>query len=194
MKTKILFIYAIFFTVALYGNARPIINSVPVTTNLIFSLVSGKTGFPSIQFNSNEMIYRSLIGTSTNYIKYLALPFNKTFDFHLVDDKNKEVPKAARGLANSEIPNLTNHINGSNKFKGQVVRRDIADMRILFRPDEMFVITNKGVYELDVRIRICVPMTNNAPDYKAMNLRQWLSNTHYGVVVSNPVRVRIIKE
>ena len=41
--------------------------------------------------------------------------------------------------------------------------------RLLFQPNEMFVITNKEVYELEIRMRICVNMTNNVPDYELMS-------------------------
>ena len=37
--------------------------------------------------------------------------------------------------------------------------------RALARPDELFVIKDKGVYQMEVRVRICVPTTNNVPDF-----------------------------
>jgi hypothetical protein len=65
----------------------------------------------------------------------------------------------------------------------------------MFRADEMFVITNKGVYELEVRMRICVPLTNGVPDTNAMaSFLRHTSLDGYGVVESSPVRVEVIKK
>ena len=41
----------------------------------------------------------------------------------------------------------------------------------------MFVITNKGIYDLVVKFRICVAMTNRVPDIKAMtNVNSFLAS------------------
>ena len=67
--------------------------------------------------------------------------------------------------------------------------------RALARPDELFVIKDKGVYQMKVRVRICVPTTNNAPDFTMMtNENALLTNRCFCVVTSGPVRVNVIKE
>lgn len=69
------------------------------------------------------------------------------------------------------------------------------DTRALARPDELFVIKDKGVYQMEVRIRICVPTTNNVPDFAMMtNGNALLTNRYFCVVTSAPVRVNVIKE
>jgi hypothetical protein len=193
MKTTLFLLCAMVPTSALSGNASSITNAVPVTTNLIFSL-DGKDGFPKSQFKSDELVNSLLVGTSTNYIKFLVFPFDQAFGFELYDDQGRELAKTERGLANSKSASPPTNMSELNKLASRVLWRDKGDFRALFRPDDMFVITNKGVYDLEVRIRLCVPMTNGVPDYEAMNLNKWFSNTRYGVIISDPVRVKVIKE
>ncbi|HEY5346411.1 MAG TPA: hypothetical protein VIK62_08720, partial [Verrucomicrobiae bacterium] len=70
----------------------------------------------------------------------------------------------------------------------------------LFRPDDVFVITNKGVYELEVRTRLYVIMTNGIPDVSAMfdgrnaTGRGLPFIKDFGVLTSPPLRVKVIKE
>jgi len=68
------------------------------------------------------------------------------------------------------------------------------DSRPLFRAEDMFVITNKGTYVLQVQMRIAVPMTNGIPDCEAMVDTHKFFNSNLGIVTSAPVRVQIIKE
>lgn len=72
------------------------------------------------------------------------------------------------------------------------LRQYMAKASSLFRPEDMFVITNKGVYDLVVRMRICVAMTNGVPDYKAMTSKGF-PREPLGVAVSSPYRAKVIK-
>jgi len=195
MKNKLLFLCSIVITITLNCSAFQFSNSVQVTSNLTFFLNGEKSYLPQFQFKSDEAIFYTLVAnplTPTNLVHYFALPFDETFAFKMLDDKNREVKKNERGFANSKEPNLIKNRNDTRKLKPRPIG---YEPYFLFRPDEMFMITNKGVYELDVRIRICVPMTNGVPDTKAMtSLHGLLMSTNFNVVVSDPVRVRIIKE
>jgi hypothetical protein len=196
MKNNLLLLFVcMFLMVAFSGKAFTVTNSTLITQNIVFSLDSGKTGFPQNQFESDELIHYAFVGTSTNYIHYRILPMSQGFDFRLLDNKDREVPKTDRGIANSQAVKSPKERDEINKFKFQVVRQDIKYLHALFRPDEMFVITNKGVYELEVRSRICVPMTNGVPDTNAMtSLHGLVLSTNFSVIVSDPVRVKVIKD
>jgi hypothetical protein len=181
---------------ALSNQASPATNSVFVTRNLIFYLSSATHGgYPAAQFKSDEMIERAFIGTDTNYTYYRILPFDQSFDFKLTDEKGQMVQKTEKGSAMGK-PSVPPKSRGEiNKFKGEVVRQDMAEDRLFFRPDEMFVITNKGIYDLEVRIRVCVPTTNDVPDFAAMtNGYSFFGSKSFGVLTSPPLRVKVIKE
>jgi superfamily II helicase len=161
-------------------------------------------GYPATQFKSDEMLWRALANSlalatnaqlstvESNHIYYRALPFNQTFDFKLFDDKGQEVQKTDSGRANSKIaipPKSRDQITHLQPYDV------LCDIRAMFRPDEMFVITNKGIYDLEVRIRVCVPTTNDVPDFAAMtNGYSFFGSKSFGVLTSPPLRVKVIKE
>ena len=195
MKTKLSFLCGVIFMASLNVKAETITNGVYATTNFILSL-NGKRGLPQPMFRADELIYISVIGTSTNPIEYRVFPFDQGYAFLLFDEKGREVPKTKKGLANSKPAHPPKNMREWDAFKLRVVRQNASDDRALFRPDEMFVITNKGSYALEVRMRIFVPTTNGVPDYKAMKIpsEPHYSNTHFDAVVSAPMRVTVIKE
>jgi hypothetical protein len=128
----------------------------------------------------------------------MAMPFGKSFEFTLFDKKGHAVEKTREGIANSQPASSPNTMKEFDSLKLQAVKTGMVTERRLFRPDEMFVLTNKGAYDLVIRRRICVPMTNGIPDLKAMEMipgqNPHYSNQNLGVAVSDAIHVRIIKE
>ena len=186
-------------TLALRVPASEITNSVHITTNLVFSLHGWKTIGPQSQFNSNEEIVWGLIGTSTNNIGYRHFP-SGNFNFHLFAENGKEVVKTKTGIALTDTPLKPTEADiVYRRYPSNSVDNKGGEYRKLFRPDDIFVITNKGVYELEVQMRLCVIMTNGAPDLKAMiNWRNVFPHgypyvTNFGVLTSPPLRVKVIK-
>jgi hypothetical protein len=70
----------------------------------------------------------------------------------------------------------------------------VWDFCELFRPEEMFEVTNPGVYEMQFRMRICILFTNGAPDYSVMtNSHKFFPATNLDILTSPPLRVGVIK-
>jgi hypothetical protein len=103
MKNKLWFLSLIALTVTLNASAIQFSNLVQVTSNLTFFLNGERSYLPQFQFKSDEAIFYTLVAnplTPTNLVHYFALPFNETFVFKMLDDKNREVQKTERGSAN----------------------------------------------------------------------------------------------
>ncbi len=206
MKKPLKLLFVLSLTTALNVVALPLTNAVPLTPCLTFFVQNGWGIGQTNQFKSDEMIDRTILvnGTNisnghglwagTNIITFRYMPsYAQFYDFRLFDYKGQEVVKSEKGLAYSELPETPNRFNLYSKFKFHPIKA--GDTREMFRPDDMFLITNKGVYELEVRIRICVPMTNGLPDTNAMmNLLRNTEAENFGIVESAPVRVKVIKE
>ena len=194
---------SVILTLALCAPASEITNSVNITTNLVFYLIRPMVAGSQSQFKSDEVINYMLMGTSTNYIGYRHFP-SGSFDFHLFDKDGKEVPKTKAGLALAGTPPKPTEADlrfwRTSGFYPYNVNEKDGEYRKLFRPDDIFVITNKGVYEMEIRMRLCVIMTNGAPDLKAMTdwrnvtLRGLPFTKDFGVLTSPPLRVKVIKK
>jgi hypothetical protein len=181
-------------------------NAVGITSNLFLFLSSERHhGWATNIFKSNDRILHGMgvkplhaAGTNMAYVRYLALRFQASFDFKLFDSSGREIEKTALGVANSKPAHSPQSVKELDELKPQVIRQETVALRELFRPDDMFVITNTGVYELVLRMRICVPMTNGVPDLEAMqfspgkNVRR--QNANYENILSPPLRVRVIKD
>ena len=201
MKTRLLLSVAL--TLASSAMASEITNSVNITTNVVFDLRRPRDDSRQSQFKSNEQIEYRINGPKTNDVYLRQFPYGN-FDFHLFDEAGKEVSKTQAGLDFTRIPpKPTKNDLGdwyTSRFYPIITGSGAAYYRSLFRPDDMFLITNKGVYELEVRTRLCVIMTNGMPDLKAME--DGLNATsrclpfvnNFGVLTSPPLRVKVIKE
>jgi hypothetical protein len=219
MKTK-LFI----FSIAIFASALSIqadqqeeefarytkTNTVPITAKLTFFLSSRQYGyFPAMQFKSDELINWGICqnpmrardtngvpATNGVFIRYLLFPSGQSFDSRMLDDKGGEVPKIQDKDKYTSSTSISppENLDDFKKFRKVLIMQGTENTLPLFRPDEMFVITNKGVYTLEIRMRICVPVTNSVPDYKAMQNTEKFFCPPYGIVVSEPLRVKVIKE
>ena len=183
---------------------KALTNSVPITTNIFFYLSSRESHLsPKAEFRSDETIVSGFVlvpllppptGTNTRaIIKFRVFSQSQSFVFHLYDDKGKEVKKTKKGLANSQQPVMPT--GASPNLPLRLIGEGSSDDRELFRPDEMFVIPNKGLYTLEIRACIAVPMTNNMVDYPAMKvpMEPHYYNNNLGIITSEPLRVKIIK-
>jgi len=174
------------------------VNAVQVTTNLLFSLHSREKKGPQSEFKSNDEIIWSLIGTNTNRIWYRHFPAGN-FECHLFDQNGNEMPRTKAGLDFLTFPPKPTEYDlaMTKKFVGYSVNNDHGEFRRLFRPNEIFVITNNGIYTLQVQLRLCVIMTNGSPDLTAMidgrniNGRGFKFAKDFGALTSAPVRVTI---
>lgn len=171
-------------------------------------------GMPTNQFRADEMIYEVMTVRRTNLIvphdldsmttmamtnsvHYRGLSsFDQAIDFKMFDENGREVPKTEKGLAQSRPPiPPKNALDLHSHFKPGIAHWPLHDVHQLFRPSDMFVITNKGIYELMIKMRICVALTNGVPDTNAMTDSHLdLISEDFGVVESTPVRVKVIKE
>jgi len=219
MKAKPTFLCAIFFVAGCSARAEisqgdllkiasehqpQSSNSVFITTNLAFFLTSREQHlFPINQFKSDDLIFYGILGTTTNYIGARHFP-SGNFDFHLFDENGKEVGKTKSGIALTGTPPKPTEANitfyRTSGFSPFYTNEKVGEYHELFRPEDVFVITNKGIYDLEIQTRLCVIMTNGSPDLKAMT--DWrnitsLGNKFYndfGILTSPPLRVKIIKE
>lgn len=135
----------------------------------------------------------SMTPKATNVIYYRNIPFNQRFDFHLYDSKGQEVSKTLYGRTNSNPVSSIKTKNAVKELDGGVANGIEYPM---FSADQAFVITNKGFYDLSVRLRICIPMTNGVPDYGIiMEGRRFINDhsTNYGVLETPPMHVKIVK-
>ena len=146
------------------------------------------------------MTYWGIIGTSTNNITYRHCP-SGNFDFHLFDKNGREVGKTQAGLDLSGTPRKPSKDDlVTKKFMPYFVDKNGGEYRRLFRPEDVFTIANKGIYEMEVRIRLCVIMSNGVPDLKAMtdwrnaSSRGFSFAKDFGILTSPPLRVIVIKE
>jgi|GEM_PF-1886708 len=202
-------------TVRIVAAADTSTNVALLPANLIFFLEKELgDDAPTNQFKSNEMICWAMTVrrtnlvvphdldsmttmADTNSVYYRGLPsMPQAFDLKLLDDKGQEVPKTKKGIAYSQplIP-PKDALDLHRHFKHGIAHWPLHSVYKLFRPDDIFVITNKGIYELTIKVRICVAMTNGVPDISAMTDPHLdLVAENFGVVVSTPLRVKVIKE
>ena len=160
--------------------------------------------FPNLQFKANQSIMRGFatyplyVERYTNYapMQYLMLPFDQTYDFHLFDDKGREVQKTEQGLANSKPAHSPRNMKEYERLRPSFFAQNGGTkFNALFRPEDMFVITNKGGYTMEIRMSICVQVTTNGtPDYEALQNLKITPHGPFGIVVSKPLRVKVTKE
>lgn len=195
MKKQLLLFLVLFLAMVSNTMALPLTNVVPLTPSLTFYLESKWGIGPTNQFKSDEMICKTLSTGGSNIVTFRYMPsYAQFYDFKLFDDQGREVAKTKKGLEYSQpVKPPTGELDLYRRFIFHPTKGD--DIRDMFRPDEMFVIINKGVYQLELRMRICVPLTNGVPDTNAM--ARFLRNTpaeSFGIVESSPVRVEVIKK
>jgi hypothetical protein len=207
MKIKQYLLSFMVFIVCAGVKGDTITNGASVTTNLIFSLNqdAGPHCFTN-QYNSSELIDYTLLtigqegkifdrqSPSTPEVFFRMLPKNQSFEFHLYDDQRREVSKTKIGVELSQPV----HIPGSSgDVTGMMGKIAPVGAFHVFRPEDVFVMTNKGIYELELKLRIWAQTTNTSgSNYEVIGHfdKRIGTNAHFGIVTSAPARVKIIKE
>lgn len=178
-------------------------NTVNIGPGVIFRLTRPQDDSVQSQFKSDELINYFIGSTGTN-VSYLRKFPNGNFDFHLFDNHGNEVPKTKVGLDLSLTPTRPTKDDlvypKKSHYYPFFIGQNAANYGSLFRPEDVFEITNSGSYELEIRMRLCVILTNGVPDTKAMAnglnaTGHGLSRVDdFGVFTSPPLRVTIIKK
>lgn len=138
------------------------------TTNIINSVPTNVS-----RFEFNEQILYAVSTTKKQKVVFGRLPQEQSFIFDLHDANGNVVPKTDMGVKNSQPVNIQGAYGLKIRHTPDIVLHDYVNN--LFVPSDYFVITNKGVYLLDVQMRVWTLKTNN----------------EYGVVTSPPVRVEV---
>jgi hypothetical protein len=131
--------------------ASQITNGVNITTNVVFRLT--RPGDDSLQsrFKSDEQIDYMINGPTTSCVYLRQFPYGN-FDFHLFDEAGREVSKTQAGLDFTRTPPKPTKDDlrdwKTSHFYPFSTGKKGGYYRSLFRPDDMFLVTNKGVYEL----------------------------------------------
>jgi len=145
-------------------------NHVEIKPGFYFELLNSKCA-PCSLFKSSEEIDCVLATTGNQFFYAKRLPREQTYVFDLLDSAGNKLPKTPVGAANSQpIDNSKAH--RGHGFGGKYVAM------VLFKPDDFFVITNAGVYTLQVQMRFWSEITNK----------------QYGVVTTPPVRVQVVRQ
>jgi hypothetical protein len=193
MKTKTWLLAILIPAVISNAPAGQITNTAFIRTNLVLTLKQ-RVGPYTNEFNADELIVYCILPVPlTNDVFYRAFPANQSVDSHLFDESGREIAKTKEGLANSQPVRAPQSVDQAASLKGHSVPRPYE----LFRPDDMFAITNKGTYELEVRVRVWAQITNNSgPKYEMIGYfdKRIGTNAHFGVVTSEPVRVKVVKK
>jgi hypothetical protein len=158
-------------------------NRVEITPRMSFELlkdkclVRGDSLVFTNRFESSDKIVYLVTNTSAQVFSMARiLPRERQFEFHLFTQEGKEVEKSALGLKNTKDVALTETPRPRQlKLRFMPMEPGGGLLDHLFVPDDYFVITNKGTYTLEVRIRLWAQKTNG----------------QYGVIISPPVRVQI---
>ena len=155
-------------------------NRVQVTPTLRFGLVNPQAPndiYRNLHFNSADRIcYMVTTTTNGRYAVFARLPREQTFIFALRDTNGRPVPKSKLGLQNSK-PVDTKESASDLKIKHAPIVVGKGYFNSVFVPDDYFMITNAGVYTLELQMRCWT----------------WKTNGQYGVVISPPIRVEIKK-
>lgn len=196
MKTRLLLAMAL-VCLDLFCARANFTNQVSVSPLLNFELLKGPAAVMTNRFDADDQILFMISSADGKEHVFALLPREQTFIFDLHDAKGGLLQKTALGSENSQTLDLddiiqkikSEHPNGLTdrqlkdylpiqlKIRHNPVSSHHSILNNLFVPQDYFVITNKGIYTMDVRIRA------------------WAQNTNgqYGIVISSPVRVEIRK-
>jgi len=145
------------------------------------------------RFNSSDKILFMVSAVDGKGHVFALLRPEQSFIFELHDAKGNLIKKTDLGLQNSQqldVETIIKELKIARPYLTDQQLRDYLPIQLhikhqgvrgqlnyLFVPDNYFVITNKGIYTLDLQIRAWVQKTND----------------QYGIVVSPPVRVEVEK-
>ncbi|MCU0787117.1 MAG: hypothetical protein MUC91_02845 [Verrucomicrobia bacterium] len=190
MKRSCFFLlHVVMLAVVLANKAHAVTNLVSITPHMMLMLRGWRDSHSQERFRSDEEIHYGLVSTSTNEVFCSLIAHDEWFDFELYDSQGHAVEKTPAGNAASKAPSKP-YTTRQRKY-----RSILDNSYVLFRPDEMFIITNSGTYRLEVRLRLCVPMTNGVPNLEAMtNRTSFMTASQFGLLISDPVCAEVVKE
>ena len=180
-----------------------ITNTVNITSNLVMYMTLYGNGEPVSQFKCEDHVQYLIRGTTIGQFVYFRRFPSGNFEFRLFDALGNEMTKSNAGTSASESPRLPTSNDfqmAHTKYERIAVTYEGVDRGALLCPQEMFNITNKGVYDLEVRARICVILTNGVPDYSALVDGRNVTGAgdafvdKFGTVESPPLRVKVVKD
>lgn len=205
IKLYILFLAMLGF----FAKAAPdtITNSGLLTTNLIFTLNqdSGLHCFTNL-YHSGEMIDYTLLTidqkgrvfnrevTGTPEVFFRRLPENESFEFHLFDSNGREVQKTKRGIELSARVKVPESVKDVTRLEGRYA--PVGAFHV-FRPEDTFVLTNKGMYELEICLRVWAQVSERCvTNHEIIGHfdKRIGTNACFSVVTSTPARVKILKQ
>jgi hypothetical protein len=170
---------------------------VDVAPGVYLELLSGYPNTNAGVFQSVDMIYYIIGGTSTNGVSVARLPREQAYLFNMQGENGNIVPKSTLGVENSnplDEGTVAFQIKSKNPklTDEQVCRRVAYKLRVkhhglisstlcdsseVFRPDEYFLIPTNGTYLLHLQMRLWMQKTNG----------------QFGVVTSPPLALKIVK-
>jgi hypothetical protein len=192
MKNKMSLILLLILLFNRLSEAGPSTNRVPITTNLVFYLTGKQVNRPRSEFRSDELMFWGVACTSTHFIPFRTFSSSQAFDFTMVDAAGNKVKKNSRGIKMSQPFQPPTSRSEAARLPAQVTDGCYA----LFQAEDMFEMLTNGTYELEIRLRLWAQTTNQTPDYEIMThfMNPPNANIHYGVVVSDLLRVKITKQ
>jgi hypothetical protein len=179
-------------------------NQVAVTQSLKFGLLRSidvadyhQELVNTNHFESGKKIYYVVSTTKVSREVFALPPPNQLLVFNLYDASGNPVQKTKLGNENSSelnVDEVLQELKKRNPFLSDTQYADLLPGKLktkhhtmvpdrpyfneMFVPDNYFIITNKGIYTLDVQMRVWTQKTNG----------------QYGIVVSPPVQVQIEKQ
>ena len=194
--TKINLIATAFICGILFHAQAQLTNQVAITPSLNLKLLKESAVTGTNRFNSSDEVLFMVSSMDEKGHTFSLLSGGHTFIFDLRDIKGNVITKTELGIQTSQPIDVEKIISDIKIENPLLTNRQLADLlpdklnlkhhtinpdRPLFNnvlvPENYFVITNKGIYTLDLQIRAWVQKTND----------------QYGVVVSPPMRVEIDK-
>lgn len=179
-----------FFAILPMQYAAELTNPSSIGPNYVWKII-GESGLTTNTFKASEALYYVIIPTKTNGLFYRTFPDDQSLQFRLLGENDLLVQKTELGFARSHQPIVPQTTTEAAKLHGYSLSRSYT----LFSADKMFVITNAGTYDLEVLVSIWAQVTNRLPSNEIMARfdKSISSNAFFGLVVSEPIRVKIIK-
>lgn len=178
------------FALVLSAKAGVVSNTASITTNLFFYFTAGTNYLEHSKFHSGDLIRYTIASRDNKPELFRCFPAHEAFDFKLFDESGKPIPKTKLGLLWGQAGESPKTMRAVSRLHG----RPAGETYDLFRADDLFFITNTGIFDLEVRMRLWAQTTNNVPNLEPWRIRGPRTNINYGLVISEPLHVRIVKE
>lgn len=163
---------------------EPFTNQVPVKEAGVFLTVAEEEEFPNVPQNrsdrplkGNAMLWYKVKNNGTNRAFVHRLRGNRSqFDFELYDVASNRVQKTALGMSNTFRPSqITDFYSIRPELVPHGLQPGEAYMDQLFRVEDVFSVTNRGTYTLELRFWTWINKSNR-------------------LAPSIPIRLEVIKE